>query len=207
MQIQALRKWIQLGEHDTLEFKRTISSAYKIARTIVSLANNKGGVLLIGVDDTKKICGCNPTAETRIINQANSYYCEPTVDLFIEEIIYEEYAILKITIPESYQKPHFVINEDGKKQAYIRVNDESMQASKTTLKAIELGNNSNKLHLDNRTAELIQYLQHNKRITALQFSRMMNFSKHRSEKFLYDLSIKGVLREHTHAHHTYYTLS
>jgi predicted HTH transcriptional regulator len=52
-----IKKLIFEGEGVTLDFKKTITSCEKIARTMVSFANNKGGKLLIGVADDGIIKG------------------------------------------------------------------------------------------------------------------------------------------------------
>jgi predicted HTH transcriptional regulator len=45
MNCHDVKMMIEEGEGFTLEFKRRISSAEKIARTIISLANTKGGII------------------------------------------------------------------------------------------------------------------------------------------------------------------
>ncbi|MFN5218164.1 MAG: helix-turn-helix domain-containing protein, partial [Sphingomonadales bacterium] len=52
-----LRKYLKDGEGTTLDFKQSVSSAAKIAKTMVSFANTRGGVLLMGVRDNKTLCG------------------------------------------------------------------------------------------------------------------------------------------------------
>jgi predicted HTH transcriptional regulator len=42
---QHILKMLIKGEDETLDFKQTISSASKIAKTMVSFANHKGGTL------------------------------------------------------------------------------------------------------------------------------------------------------------------
>jgi predicted HTH transcriptional regulator len=44
-----LKRQIFEGEGVSLDFKKTITSCEKIAKTMVSFANNVGGRLLIGV--------------------------------------------------------------------------------------------------------------------------------------------------------------
>ena len=48
---------IEGGENLWCEFKRKFSSADKIAKEMIALANTKGGVILLGVDDNKEIIG------------------------------------------------------------------------------------------------------------------------------------------------------
>ena len=46
-----IRKLLEAGESDLLDFKREVSSEHKIAKSMVSFANHRGGKLLIGVND------------------------------------------------------------------------------------------------------------------------------------------------------------
>ena len=60
MTYSQLLRLIDKGESQTLDFKRKITHPLKIAKTLVSFANTKGGKLLIGVDDDKQIIGVDP---------------------------------------------------------------------------------------------------------------------------------------------------
>jgi len=60
-----VKKLIFEGEGLTLDFKKTITSCEKIARTMVAFANNKGGRLLIGVADDGTITGVKSEDEER----------------------------------------------------------------------------------------------------------------------------------------------
>ena len=57
MNFHDVNRLIEEGEGFGIEFKRRISSAEKIARTIISFANTKGGTILFGVDDDGSIVG------------------------------------------------------------------------------------------------------------------------------------------------------
>ena len=57
MALNHIQQLIAKGESDILDFKKTISSANKIAKTMSSFANHKGGTLLIGVNDNGTISG------------------------------------------------------------------------------------------------------------------------------------------------------
>jgi len=52
-----VRHMIQKGETDRVEFKQSINSSYKIARSISAFGNTDGGNLIIGVDITGKTLG------------------------------------------------------------------------------------------------------------------------------------------------------
>ena len=52
-----IKQLIFEGESVNLDFKKTITSCEKIAKTLVAFANNKGGRLLVGVLDNGTIKG------------------------------------------------------------------------------------------------------------------------------------------------------
>ena len=71
-----IKKLILLGENVNIDFKKTISSAEKIAKTLVAFANNKGGKLLIGVADDKTIKGVKSEDEEKyMITKAAHIFC------------------------------------------------------------------------------------------------------------------------------------
>lgn len=58
-----IKRLILEGENVSLDFKKTISKAEKIAKTLVAFANNQGGRLLIGVADDGSIKGVKSEEE------------------------------------------------------------------------------------------------------------------------------------------------
>ncbi len=56
-QLQELKKLVARGEGLTLEFKRKVAHPEKIAKEFVALANTKGGIILIGIDDDGTVYG------------------------------------------------------------------------------------------------------------------------------------------------------
>ena len=50
-------KIIKAGESETLEFKKSTGEWKEIVETISAFANKKGGVILVGVDEKKEVCG------------------------------------------------------------------------------------------------------------------------------------------------------
>jgi predicted HTH transcriptional regulator len=72
-----IRRLIEQGEHQCLDFKFEISDARKIARSISAFANSNGGVLLIGVKDNGKIAGAQSEEEIYMAEAAAQMYCKP----------------------------------------------------------------------------------------------------------------------------------
>ena len=76
MRRSELKELIAEGESTTLEFKRKFTSPEKIAKEIAAFANTKGGYLLIGVDDDKRIYGVKSdryhSCESMFFNEPNA---------------------------------------------------------------------------------------------------------------------------------------
>ena len=121
---------IQSGEGETLDFKKTITSARKIAKTMVSFANHKGGKLLVGVNDNKTISGIRSEEEKYMLEMAAGFFCKPPIPIQIREWMAEGKTILEVDIPIGEQAPYMAQDEQGHWWAYIRVKDESIMASK-----------------------------------------------------------------------------
>jgi len=137
-----VRKLIFEGESVTLDFKKTITSCEKIARTMVSFANNKGGKLLIGVADDGTIKGVKSEDEERyMITRAAHLFSRPALDPVFEEVYVDDKVVVMVDIPASDLKPHYALAEDGKWWAYVRVKDKSVLASKIVLEVLKRSSN------------------------------------------------------------------
>lgn len=58
-----IKKLIEGGENQQLDFKYCVSDSRKIARTLVAFSNTDGGRLLIGVRDNGSIAGIKSDEE------------------------------------------------------------------------------------------------------------------------------------------------
>lgn len=76
MQPHILKMLIR-GEDDTLDFKQTISSASKIAKTMAAFANHKGGTLLVGIRDNKTVAGIRTEDEKYMLDLAACFFANP----------------------------------------------------------------------------------------------------------------------------------
>lgn len=199
---------IAKGESDTLEFKQRIKHPERIARTIVSLANTRGGIILVGVMDNGEIKGIDPEEEKHTIDLASQFYCDPPVRLFYREVEEEDLTILKVIIPESGSKPHYAKVKENDWRAYVRVKDESVQTSKVVEKVLQQETPTlPKRSLDRHELMLLAYLKENPRITQQQYMKLANLSRRRAARILIALSLEGIIRLHDKEKETYYTLS
>ncbi len=119
---------ISEGEHQQQDFKFEITSARKIAKTLVAFANTDGGRLLIGVKDNGRISGIRSEEEFYMIDAAASMYCKPEIMFKSFRRICGGKTILEVVIETSPEKPHFALDEENKWLAYHRVDDNNYLA-------------------------------------------------------------------------------
>ncbi len=202
-----LDKLILQGEGPTLDFKKKITHPEKIAKTIVSFANHLGGQLLVGVMDDGYVTGIDAEEEKFMLEKAAGFFCKPPIDLEFEEIDDDGKTVLLVTVPESLQKPHAALCGHNDWKVYIRVDDESVQASKMVQKNLENGAPQLvKRQLTNIEKGLTDYLKDHRRITMKQFCSLVNISKRRASRILIALTLDGVVRMHETEKEPFYTL-
>ena len=141
--LHKITRLIAGGESETLDFKQTISDAYKIAKTLVAFANNKGGTLLIGVRDNGSICGIRSEDEKYMLELAATFYCEPKINVRYTEYEIDKKTVIEAKIPAGADKPYYAKDKDGKWWVYHRVNDQSLQASAVMFQVIKKQNRAN----------------------------------------------------------------
>jgi len=205
-----IRKLILEGEGVTQDFKKRITSCEKIARTMVSFANNKGGRLLVGISDDGTISGLKSEDEEKyMITRAAHFFCKPALEPVFEEIYIDDKVVLVAEIKKSEIKPHYALGEDKKWWVYIRVNDKSVLASKIVVDVLKRENNEHGVFLEYSLKEkaLLEYLDKNERITSKEFSLMLNLSRRITHRILVNLVLSGVIKLHTTEKEEYYTAS
>lgn len=204
-----IRKYLEQGEGECLDYKQTITDARKIAKSMSAFSNHKGGVLLIGVKDNRKIKGIETEEEKYMLELAADFYCKPRVSFEIKEHEIGGKIILECIIPEGKDKPYAAEDADGKFWVYIRVKDKSLLASKVVVDVLrrQNSNRGTTIKYGKNEQALLAYLADNERITLMKFKKMMNISKWRASKILVNLISTGVIRSHTTEKTEFYTLS
>jgi predicted HTH transcriptional regulator len=203
-----IKKQIFEGEGVSLDFKKTISSCEKIARTMVSFANNKGGRLLIGVADDGSIKGVKSEDEERyMITRAAHLFARPALEPIFEEVYVDDKVVVVVDIAESTTKPHYALAEDGKWWVYVRVKDKSVLASKIVVDVLKRSASDTGVLLNYSSNEknLLEYLEKTERITVLEYCKLLNLTRRRAQAILVDLVLSGVVRIHTTEKEEYYT--
>ncbi|WP_462265913.1 AlbA family DNA-binding domain-containing protein [Mucilaginibacter sp.] len=203
-----LKKLIAEGEGVSLDFKKTITSCEKIAKTMVSYANNKGGRLLIGVADDGTIKGVKSEDEERyMITKAAHFYARPALEPIFEEVYYDDKIVLVVEIEPSDTKPHYALGDDGKWWVYIRVKDKSVLASKIVVDVLKRSDQKEGVLIEYSSKEkaLLEYLETHERITVKEYCTLLNLSRRRAQRIMVNLVLSGVIRVHTTEKEEFYT--
>ena len=203
-----IKRQILEGEGVSLDFKKTITSCEKIARTMVSFANNKGGRLLIGVYDDGTIKGVKSEDEERyMITRAAHLYARPALEPTFEEIYVDDKLVLVVDIAPSQEKPHYALAEDGKWWVYIRVKDKSVLASKIVVDVLKQSsaNEGVMIAYSEKETALLKYLDVNPRINIKEYCDLSKLSRKGAQRIIVNLALSGVIKIHTTDKEEYYT--
>jgi predicted HTH transcriptional regulator len=203
-----VKKQIFEGEGVKLDFKKTITSCEKIARTMVSFANNKGGRLLIGVADDGTIKGVKSEDEERyMITKAAHLYARPALEPVFEEVYVDDKLVLIVDTPESTLKPHYALAEDGKWRVYVRVKDKSVLASKIVVDVLKRSTENTGVLIEYSSKEksLLEHLEKTTRITVKEYCDLIKVGRRAAQRILVNMVLSGIIRIHTTDKEEYYT--
>lgn len=203
-----IKRLILEGENVSLDFKKTISSSEKIAKTLVAFANNKGGKLLIGVTDDGHIKGVKSEEEEKyMITKAAHVFCKPAIEPKYEEVDIDGKIVLVVDIPKSDTKPHYALGEDKKWWVYFRVNDKSVLASKIIVDVLKVESQETGQLINYSAYEkvLLSYLAEHGRITLKEYSKLARIAHKKAQKIIVSLILAGVILPHISEKEEYYT--
>lgn len=203
-----LAELLRQKEGEQLDFKQRITSLEKIAKTLCAFANTRGGMLLIGVKDDRSVTGIDPEEEKFMIQQAATEYCHPQIPLQFEELEDpEDRTVLVVEIQESQEKPHSCLSAQGLWQVYVRLRDKSIPADRQLQRRLERGLDqpaAKELPLNRYESSIMQYIEVHDKITVKHLMILLNFSRRRAERLLFEMTEKGLIRQYSQKHEDYY---
>ena len=105
-----------MQESDTLEFKASLSDLKRVTEIIASFCNNRGGILLIGIDDKGNIKGV-------AIGKQSLERLTNTIADNSDPVIYPQIGchklknkkVISIEVKESHNRPHLAFGRAFKK--------------------------------------------------------------------------------------------
>jgi predicted HTH transcriptional regulator len=219
MDYRDVNRLIEEGEGFEIEFKRKVSTPEKIARALIAFANTKGGHILFGVDDDGSIVGVeSEKSEVDLIYEAGTQFCVPEILPSIDIVAFNGEDVIVATVEESPQKPHYFAGDSGNghpdaadgTRVYIRVNDKTVMASKEVVRILRderADAPPMRIMIGDNEKRLFRYLDAHERITAREFSRLVNISENRACRILVSLVRAGVVRIHTLERTDFFTLA
>ncbi len=122
------------GENSGVEFKRDDLRPEQLAKEIVALANLRGGLILLGVEDDGTISGIvRDNLEEWIMNAVFSAKVHPMILPFYEEIQFddkfENKRVAVISLTQGSSKP-YVVRHNQREDVYVRLGSTSRLASR-----------------------------------------------------------------------------
>jgi len=207
--IRELKKLVSRGEGTTLEFKRKASWPEKIVREMIAFANTSGGVLLLGVNDDGQLTGLkHPEGEAWVVQQALQK-CKPALPIketFIS--LGDARHIIRYDIAESKTKPHYLVHGE-KKEAFVRVNDQSIRASREVREIARRSNSAKdiRFHYGDHEQLLMRYLANEPFITLNKFMEVSGLKRFHASRKLVLLVLANVLRITPHEKGDLYSMA
>lgn len=203
-----LQELIREGEGEQVEFKKKTTHPTRISRTLASLANTRGGYVLVGVDDDGHIVGVrDATEEMYVLREAATHFVDPPILLTFKEVEEDNRTVLIVTVRESAHKPHRAQVAEGDWRGYVRVRDQSVQTSSLTEKVLQREEPTfERIPLNKDELAVLDYLRTNPRITLAQYQKLINVGERRAYRTLIKLVLHGYLRHHDKQKEVYYTL-
>lgn len=131
MQLSELLEIIANGENSGVEFKRDDIRPEQLAKDVVALANHRGGMILLGVEDNGEISGINrENLETWVFDTVFARYIHPMILPFYEKVKLEDgKKVVIIPFPQGSSKP-YVLRHNDREEIYIRAGSTSRLASR-----------------------------------------------------------------------------
>jgi Putative DNA-binding domain len=201
---QELLARIAAGEGPHLEFKSGLPAEHKVARTLAAFANSRGGLLLIGVADDRRLLGApHPESTLASLKAIAGQAVEPALAplLSIAELPANGGAcrIVVCWQPKSSTGPHRVLSAQGLPEYPLRMGASNRAAAGASLRALLGGRSRGQTDpLEKRILEWVADRHQERRgggngATAAAFAREQNIGLARARKAFLALERGGHL--------------
>jgi predicted HTH transcriptional regulator len=190
-----LRKLIEEGENQHLDFKYCVSDSRKISRTLAAFSNSDGGRLLIGVRDNGSVAGIQSDEEIYMVDTAAQIFCRPEITYTIKQHTSGVKTFLEVEVARGNHRPYQAQDESGRWIAYFRNNDQNLVANRILLQVWRKEEKPSGVLVKFGKAEnaLMEYLTKNGSITFSKFRKIAKISSYRAESIIANLLIFKVL--------------
>jgi ATP-dependent DNA helicase RecG len=120
------------SESALLEFKREVPKNEQIIKTIIGFCNQKGGKLILGIDDDRRVVGLPQDEINKLLESLDhSIYeaCYPPIIPQLSTQIFGNKTVLIIAVSSGMSKPYFRKSEGMEKGTYIRIGRSTVHAT------------------------------------------------------------------------------
>ncbi|MCE7057264.1 ATP-binding protein [Algoriphagus sp. AGSA1] len=209
MTLQEVKSLAARGEGLRIEFKKKATFPEKIVRELIAFANTSGGDLLIGVDDDGTVSGQRYIEEEIfVMEKAIKELIQPALDYKLFTLkINEKKGVAVFKVPMSPNRPHY-LKEKDRKQAFVRVEDRSVQASREVWEVLRRGRIPRDMVFTYGRKEeiLMKALGESDKITLKEFAKLASLPKFLASKTLVCLVLANVLEIHPQESADFFTL-
>ncbi len=95
-----VRKIIQQGENEKVEFKTSLRDASILVQYVSALANTHGGTILVGIQEPRIVVGTQREQIDQIVERAKRMLT-PSINLCVNTVNIDQKAVVVIAVPES----------------------------------------------------------------------------------------------------------
>lgn len=209
MTLQEVKALAAKGEGLKIEFKKKAAFPEKIVREVIAFANTEGGDLLIGVDDDGTVSGQRYIEEEIFVMERavrELIFPPLAVEIFSVKLS-EKKGVAIFRIPKSSDRPHYLRDKD-RKQAFVRVHDRSVQASREVWEVLRKGRVPKDTIFTYGWKEeiLMKALGESGKITLNEFSKLAKIPRFLASKTLVRLVSANVLAIHPQESEDFFTV-
>jgi predicted HTH transcriptional regulator len=191
-----LKKLIEEGENQYLDFKFCVTDSRKIARTLSAFSNSNGGKILIGVRDNGSIAGIRSDEEIYMVDTAAHLFCRPEISYSIKQHVTEGKTVLEVNVMKGNKRPYQVKDENGRWWTYFRQNDQNLIANRVLLQVWRKETRKRGVMVKFGKTEnlLLDFLKQNGSITISKFKKIAGISSYRAESILANLILFEIVK-------------
>jgi hypothetical protein len=209
MNLDDVKRLVAQGEGLTIEFKRKVPQAERIAKELIALANTEGGHVFFGVDDDGTITGVKDAVEEEYaLLEAINQRCVPPLSFELERVFVKgRRDVLVLFISKSPKRPHYLVHEDGQRVAYLRVDEMSVEASKEAIRIMkaERDPTDTSFRFGDNELKLMRYLDAYGRITVDQYADLAGIPRKVASQTLVLMVRARVLDFHANDRQDFFT--
>jgi predicted HTH transcriptional regulator len=192
---------LRKGEGTRREFKRMLPLDGKAGRTLCAFANTRGGLLLVGVTDRRRVHGVHRADDVIArLHEVAQRELEPVLAVELQVVEVHGPRVVACSVPLSKERPHALLLPDGRREVVIRVGASNRIAEGPTLEALR-GQRRARKNLTPLDERILEWVERDARrsdhpggtATVARFARLHNLGEGRTRRAFIKLERLGLL--------------